>query len=219
MRWFFLTLIALVAMVVSLAGFRGSHSANRPLEFLNDMDNQAKIKAQSSSNFFADGMGARRPVEGTVPMGYSLPKTTAQSGGFETYGFAHGKDYYSTGRFGDYWGNGFPEQVTVDEGLIRRGKERYDIYCAICHGENGDGKGVTSNFGVNNIANLHLPQFADPANGQYRTDGSIFNTITNGQGLMSGYGTNIVLRDRWAIVAYIRALQKKSANADSSAAN
>ncbi|MGK0187991.1 MAG: mono/diheme cytochrome c family protein [Verrucomicrobiales bacterium] len=217
MRWFFLTLIALTVMVVSLAGFRGTHSPRRPLEFLNDMDDQAKIKAQSSSDFFADGMGARNPVVGTVPMGYTMPEITAQSGGFEEYGFTQGKDFYNTGRFDDYWGDGFPEQVAVDEVLIRKGKERFDIYCAICHGANGDGKGVTSSFGVSNIANLHLPQFVDPANGQYRTNGSVFNTITNGQGLMAGYGANIVIHDRWAIIAYMRALQKNSANADATA--
>ena len=211
MRWFFLSLIAFAAMVVALAGFRGSHSPRRPLEFLNDMDNQPKIKAQASSDFFADGMGARKPVAHTVPMGYAMPETTAQAGGFETFGFAHGKDYYNTGRFGDYWGDGFPEQVTVDESLLRRGKERYDIYCAVCHGASGDGKGVTSDFGVANIANLNLPMFADATNAQYRTNGSLFNTITNGQGLMGAYGTNIVIRDRWAIIAYIRALQKSAA--------
>ena len=210
MRWFFLFLIAITALVVGLAGFRGGHSSRRPLEFLNDMDNQAKVKAQSSSDFFADGMGARKPVAHTMPMGYSLPSVSAQDGGYTTFGFTHGNDYYNTGRFGDFWGDGFPEQVEVDEALIRRGKERFGIYCAICHGANGDGKGVTSNFGVANIADLHLPQFVDPSNGQYRTNGSLFNTIANGQGLMSGYGTNIVIRDRWAIVAYLRAVQKNA---------
>ncbi|MEZ5327787.1 MAG: cytochrome c [Verrucomicrobiales bacterium] len=210
MRWYFLTLFAIAAMVVGLAGFRGTRSPNRPLEFLNDMDNQAKIKPQTSSEFFVDGMGARKPVDGTIPMGYTLPEIPAQSGGFQEFGFGQGKDYFNTGRFGDYWGDGFPAEVTVDEGLVRRGKERFDIYCAICHGEAGDGKGVTSNFGVNNIANLHLPQFADPSNAQYRTNGSIFNTITHGQGLMGAYGTNVVIHDRWAIIAYVRALQKEA---------
>ena len=87
---------------------RGSHSPGRPLEFLNDMDNQPKVKAQSSSDFFANGMGARKPVPNTVPMGYELPTVLAQDGGFQEYGFTHGKDFYNTGRFGDYWGDGFP---------------------------------------------------------------------------------------------------------------
>ena len=210
MRWYFLTMIAVAAMVVGLAGFRGTRSANRPLEFLNDMDNQAKIKAQSSSDFFVDGMGSRKPIAGTVPMGYTMPQTTAQSGGFQEFGFAQGKDYFNTGRFGDFWGDGFPDEVTVDEGLVRRGKERFGIYCAVCHGAAADGKGVTTNFGVANIANLNLPQFADPANAQYRTNGSIFNTISHGQGLMGAYGSNIVVHDRWAIIAYVRALQKNA---------
>ena len=103
---------------------------------------------------------------------------------------------------------GFRQQVKVDEAFVRRGKEKYDIHCAICHGANGEGKGVTSDFGVANIANFNLPQFAEPSNGQYRTNGSMFNTITNGQGLMGAYGANIAIKDRWAIVAYVRAMQK-----------
>ena len=217
MRWFFLILIAMIAAVIGIAGFpgelpggkySGKTFSSRPYEFLPDMDDQPKVKAQASSDFFADGMGARNPVANTVPMGFELPDKPAQEGGFQPYGFTHGKDYYNSGRFGDYWGDGFPEQVEVNEAFIRRGKERYDIYCGICHGDAGDGKGVTSKFGIMNIANFNLPQFSDPTHPQYRANGSFFNTITNGQGTMGGYGASIAVRDRWAIVAYIRALQK-----------
>jgi len=155
-------------------------------------------------------MGARQPVSNTVPMGFDVSDKPAQEGGFQAYGFTHGTDYYNTGRFGDYWGDGFPEQVEMNEAFVRRGEERYGIYCVVCHGPSGDGKGVTSNFGVLNIANFHLPQFADASNAQYRTNGNIFKTITHGQGLMGAYGANVAVRDRWAIVAYIRALQKKA---------
>ena len=67
--------------------------------------------------------------------------------------------------------------------------------------------GVISKYGLANIANFYAPQFSDPANEMFRSDGDIFNTITHGKGLMGSYGANITVNDRWAIVAYIRALQ------------
>jgi len=91
--------------------------------------------------------------------------------------------------------------------LIRRGKERFGIYCAVCHGASGDGQGMTGQYGVPGIANLQLPTF----NSETYPDGRLFNTITNGKGMMSGYGYNIPIRDRWAIVAYVRALQAAKA--------
>jgi len=89
------------------------------------------------------------------------------------------------------------------ETFLYRGKERYGIYCAVCHGEAGDGAGVTSKYGIAGIANLHAPNFASD---QY-ADGRLYDVITNGKGNMGAYGYNIPVNDRWAIVAYVRALQ------------
>ncbi|HEY1051806.1 MAG TPA: cytochrome c, partial [Prosthecobacter sp.] len=92
--------------------------------------------------------------------------------------------------------------------FIKRGEQRYNINCAICHGTSGNGKGVTSKYGILTAFNLQQPGNNDPANAAaFRADGAIFDVITNGKGLMGSYGGNITVRDRWAIVAYIRALQ------------
>ena len=89
------------------------------------------------------------------------------------------------------------------QALLRRGQDRYAVFCAICHGASGDGNGTISNYMAAKIANLHEPRFAS---GAY-PDGKLYHVITYGQGLMSGYGASIPVRDRWAIVAYVRALQ------------
>jgi mono/diheme cytochrome c family protein len=95
--------------------------------------------------------------------------------------------------------------VPVTSQLMARGRERFNISCSPCHGEAGDGKGITTKFGMTTIADLHdvaarkVPQQAD---------GEIFNTLSYGKGLMQGYAANLSIPDRWAIVAYVRALQR-----------
>lgn len=209
MKYFFLSITFLAIIVVSAAGFRGGKSELPPLEIFPDMDNQAKVKFQAASGFFADGNGARLPVAHTVPMGFELPSKAAADGAKPPrFGFSNGTDYYNTGKFGDFYGDGIPSEVGVDAALIERGHQRYDIYCAVCHGASGNGKGVTSKYGILNAFNFHQPGIADPSNvAAYRPDGMMFETITQGKGLMGPYGGNIPVRDRWAIVAYIRALQ------------
>jgi mono/diheme cytochrome c family protein len=219
LRLYFLGLLMLVGLVLGWAGFRGDKSTQRPLQVFPDMDDQAKVKFQASSAFFADGVGARPPVPGTIPQGLAMAtKPAADLAREAAGGFSNDLSYYHTGRFGDYWGDGLPEELVVNEALLRRGAERYNIYCAVCHGYSGDGKGVTSQYGIVNIANFHLPQFADPTHAEYRVNGRLFNTITHGQGLMGPYGSSIQVRDRWAIIAYLRALQMSQAAAAASAA-
>lgn len=212
MRYFFLGFFFLVILVVGMLGFRGSSFSSPPLEFLPDMDHQAKVKYQDKSDFFSDGSGSRKPVAGTQPMGFSLPEKSAHEGGVPQDGFSVADDYYNSGRFGDYWGHGMPEGLEIDEGFLRRGQERFQIYCAICHGAAGDGQGVTSKYGIANIANFHAPMFASPDDPNFRTDGDMFNTISKGKGTMGPYGAMINVKDRWAIVAYVRALQDATMN-------
>ena len=175
------------------------------------MDRQDKLKFQKPSRFFADGVGSRLPVEGTIPMGFEIPVKTAAKGGFAAYGFSHGDDYYNSGLFGDYFGDGMPEEVEVTAELLERGRARYDINCAICHGAAGDGKGAVSNYWPTPIGNFHDPRLTDRAQ---VPDGAIFHTITNGKGLMGSYGANIAVGDRWAIVAYVRVLQRSQGAPD-----
>ncbi len=207
MRYFFLALLLAGVLVVGTAGFRGDKFSRTPIEIFDDMDHQAKLKPQSPSGFFSDGVGPRKPVAGTVPMGLEIPEKTTAEGAFMAYGFSHGSDYYNTGRIGDFYGEGYPEQIAIDEAFLRLGKERYDVNCAICHGTSGNGAGVTGKFGVPNIANFHTPGFLDPKDPAYRANGSIYETITKGKGLMGGYGANIPVHERWAIVAWVRTLQ------------
>ena len=175
------------------------------------MVRQSKVKPQSPSGFFADGVGPRRPVEGAVPMGFEMPTKTANArlqpdserpavGNHERLAFTEGPTYYDTGMMGDQWGTGIPLEVTQE--LMDKGRERFTINCQVCHGATGGGNGVTSQYGLANIANYHLEKYLKMA------DGEIYYTITNGHNSMNGYGANITVHDRWAIVCYIRALQK-----------
>ncbi len=207
MRYFFLAYLLSAVLVVGIAGFRGEKFSHTPLEILDDMDQQNKLTPQHPSKFFADGNGPRPKIAGTVPMGMIIPAKSAAAGGHEVYGFTHGSDYYNTGRMGDFYGDGWPEQIKVDEGFLRLGRERYDINCAICHGTTGDGAGVTGKFGIAGIANFHQASFTDSADAAYRANGSLYETITKGKGLMGAYGGNIPVQERWAIVAWVRTLQ------------
>jgi len=210
LRSIFLSAILLVLLIVGWAGFRGETSTRPPFQILPDMDDQAKVKAQAASGFFANGTGSRPAVPSTVPMGLTpsgaggAAATPVTAPVFST----GGTDYFHTGRFGDYWGDGLPEEVSVEPALIRRGAERYGIYCAVCHGQTGAGDGITSKYGIPMATgNFHLPTFTDKKDPNYRSDGNIFNTITYGKGQMGPYGAMVPVADRWAIVAYIRTLQ------------
>jgi hypothetical protein len=214
MKYFFLSYLFVGAILVSAFGFRGGKSELPPLEVFPDMDHQAKIKYQASSEFFADGRGARLPVKGTVPMGFEIPAKPVVDGAQPVrFAFTNGIGYYDTGKMGDFYGDGLPTEISGDptvfnDTFLKRGEQRYNIHCAICHGASGNGKGVTSKYGILTAFNFQQPGNLDPANvAAFRADGAIFDVITNGKGLMGGYGGNITLRDRWAIVAYIRSLQ------------
>jgi len=208
MRYFFLAYAIVAVLVVGIFGFRGDKFLRSPIRIFPDMREQDKLKAQQPDRFFSNGQGARLPVTGTQPRGFAQDGANAL-GGIPEYEFGGGTGYYFTGHIGDYFGNGMPEELklTADNSgeLLRRGKERFEISCSPCHGKSGNGQGFTSRFGVpvtaNPYANLAgLTQDVYP-------DGRLFETITKGKGNMSGYAPNISVRDRWAVIAYIHALQ------------
>ncbi len=206
MRYFFLAYALIALLVVGLFGVRGQKFSKPPLRIFPDMDEQDKLKAQKPEAFFANGLGSRLPVTQTQPRGFN--ETGSKSiGGIPEYEFGGQTSYYNTGHVGDYFGNGMPEELKLNaesaQALIHRGKERFGIYCAVCHGKSGDGQGVTSQYGVPGIANFHLDNFKTAS----YPDGRIFETITNGKGMMGAYGYNIPVHDRWAIIAYVRTLQ------------
>ena len=211
-RYFLFLLVLITILVVSIAGLRDysflPHKTKRPpIEIFPDMVRQAKVKAQAPSDFYADGRGARSHVDGTVPVGYSAPESSAQaSEGVATMGspysvvvFSGKQDYADTGKIGTNWGNGLPFTATL--ATLERGRERYQIQCAVCHGATGAGNGIATKYGLVGVASLHQQRLRD------MTDGEIYNTIVNGKNTMLGYGAGIQVPDRWAIVAYIRALQ------------
>ncbi len=204
LRYFFIAFILISAAVLSLAGFRGSKMAHPPIEIFPDMDHQPRFDAQHPNGFFADDRSGRKPVEGTVPLGYALHGFYLQAGAknaaYEPAGFTKQPDYFDTGKFGDSYGDGFPVEVTAK--LVARGQQRFDINCAVCHGKVGMGNGVVGQYGVAAIANLQDDRI------RAMPDGQIFSTITNGKNTMGAYGPLIAIEDRWAIVAYVRALQK-----------
>lgn len=196
MRYVYLILFFVVVLSVSILGFRGSLSTRSPLEVFPDMDHQSKYKPQAESRFFADGRADRPRLPGTVAYGRTtdVPDTNflkADSVLFE------GKDAKGA------WVSGFPSAVTVDPSkLLERGQERYTIYCAPCHGALGDGNGITKQYGMGATPSYHDDRL------RKMSEGEIFNTITHGKGNMLSYADKLVAQDRWAVIAYVRALQR-----------
>jgi mono/diheme cytochrome c family protein len=150
-----------------------------------DMQDQPKYKAQRPSDFFADGRSGRPELEGTIARG-SLDEDTA---------FYEGKD--ASGKDVD----AFPIAMTDAKAFIERGHQRYDIYCAPCHGRLGNGMGMIVQRGFKQPPSYHIDRLRNAPVGHY------FDVITNGYGAMLNYAQQIEVRDRWAIIAYIRALQ------------
>jgi mono/diheme cytochrome c family protein len=170
------------------------------VHIIQDMDNQPKYKAQDPSNVFADQRSMRLPIPGTVKRG-GLEEDDHFYRGFSQTTDPAGKAQV---KFFDT----LPQQVQLAEPLLKRGQERYNIYCAVCHGTDGYGNGPVNARAVQKqepkwvpAASLHTEAVRS------RPDGHLFNTITNGIRNMAGYASQISVEDRWAIVAYVRALQ------------
>jgi mono/diheme cytochrome c family protein len=208
LRGFFLIFLLFTIAVVAVFGFRGQKSTGAPLEVFPDMVRQMKVRAQAPLEFFADGRGPRAPVPGTVPIGYEIPHPQNSPAGappgeglsHRRLAFSAGTDYYNTGKMGDRWGTGIPVEVTPQ--LMQRGQQRFNITCAMCHGATAAGNGITKQHGLATVVTLQDDRIRKMA------DGEIFNTITNGKNTMMAYGPNILVADRWAIIAYLRALQR-----------
>ena len=209
LRGFLVIFLLCTIAIIAVFGFRGQTSTGPPLELFPDMVRQMKVRAQAPLNFFADGRGPRLPVAGTVPIGYEMPtksetlNTSAAAIGSYSHpraGFSAGTDYYNTGKMGDHWGTGIPLEVTRE--LMERGQQRFNITCVMCHGAAAAGNGITKQYGLATVVSLQDERL------RKMSDGEIFNTITNGKNTMMAYGPNIIVPDRWAIIAYLRALQR-----------
>ncbi len=206
LKYFFSIFVLVVVLLVTVAGFRGQKFQKPPIELFPDMDHQPKVKSQVPSTFYSDGRANREPIAGSVPLGYAMPQHKSIDGSagesqspYKQVHFSGGVGYSDTGKMGTNWGTGIPIEATPE--LISRGQERYNISCAVCHGATAAGNGVAGKYGLVGIANLHQDRIRQMA------DGELFNTITHGKNTRMGYGDRIQVQDRWAIVAYIRALQ------------
>jgi mono/diheme cytochrome c family protein len=148
-----------------------------------DMQDQPRFKPLAQSDFYADLRSARPPIEGTVARGQ-----------------LHEDAYFYTGKIGNNPGDYMPFPASAD--VLARGQERYNIYCAPCHSRLGDGNGVIPSRGFpRKPPSLHIERLRKAPLGYF------FDVMNNGFGIMPDYASQIPPRDRWAIVAYIRALQ------------
>jgi hypothetical protein len=147
-----------------------------------DMHDQPRYEPLEASAFFADGRSARAPVTGTVARGQLPPDT-----------------YFSTGKIDGEFGNALPFPVT--HRLLERGQERYNIYCAPCHDRVGTGQGMIVRRGFRPPPSFHSARLREAPLAHY------FDVISNGFGAMMDYAAQLKPHDRWAITAYIRALQ------------
>lgn len=154
-----------------------------------EMQTQPRYESYERSSFFANGSVMRQPVADTVARGQLNDDTFLQ-----------------TGRVDGQIAASFPFTPTL--AVIARGQERFNIFCTPCHGITGDGKGVVTQYGMPEPRSFHDPDLRAEVPGYY------FNIITNGTRIMPSYAARIPPEDRWAIIAYIRALQL-SQNADS----
>jgi len=188
-------LLVLVAASLVPMGLvhRARHSRKyKPrIQVVYDMDNQFSAKTQTKSAFFADGMAMRHHPEGTVARGQ-----------------LEAEDEYYRGRVSgsDKFVTDFP--VPVTEGLARRGRQRFNIYCAPCHGSSGNGNGLVHVRATALAEGTWTPPSDLRSSAVLaRPVGHLYNTIKNGIRKMPAYGAQINPADRWAIVAYVRALQ------------
>ena len=192
---------AIGAALFGILGLQGRVSHKPPVELYSDkifpgMDRQPKLRLSGKPiRFFANGVGSQLPPPGTIAR--SQPIETASGA---VYRFEDSP--VNSGRITGTTNFIETNPLNVNLQLLQRGRERFDIYCSPCHGKLGDGNGITKKIGdMPAVANLHDKRIVE------MTDGEIFNTITFGKNTMSAYGPIVPAQDRWAIIAYLRALQ------------
>lgn len=179
-------LCLMLASLTLLGCVRGCPSARPPIHLNPNMDYQPKYQPQEASRFFYDGAAMRMPPPGTVARGAPWPH-----------------DPFYTGR--DENGEFVASRPGPTDEMLARGEQRYAIYCVPCHDKRGNGRGILFERG-----NVPTPSFHEERIVQL-ADGEMFDVITNGKGLMPGYGYPISAPDRWAIISHVRQLQQQQA--------
>lgn len=190
--------LILLAMIppMLIARARVSRSTQPRIHIMQDMDNQPKYKAQQATSLFADGRVMRPAVVGTVARGrLDLD------------------DHYERGLTGTgIWAVNLPDQVALSLATLRRGQERYEIYCTPCHASSGNGEGIVHQRALvlmeRGDAVWVQPSILYDEQRRVQPIGQIYNTITHGIRNMPAYRSQIPTDDRWAIAAYVKALQQ-----------
>jgi mono/diheme cytochrome c family protein len=180
--------LSILALLGSLSACKGNTSELPPVHVFIDMDHQQRFDPQERNDFFADHRAARPPVEGTVAQGFLKDDDLFYRG--------RGLD----GRLSDE----LPDQVELGPALLKRGEQRYDIYCAPCHDQAGRGAGMATRRGGGfkvQPASFHQDRLRPMPLGYF------FDVISNGKGTMLPYNAQIPEADRWAIAVWVRALQ------------
>ncbi|MFN5495864.1 MAG: c-type cytochrome [bacterium] len=191
--------LALAIPPVVIARVRSTPDPNRGVHIFFDMDFQPKFKPQAENPLFADGRAQRYEVLGTVARG-------------ETKLDAHRYEGVVDGK----WADTLPAGMELTEEFLKRGQQRYNIYCSVCHGYAGFGDGSVNKRAMELMSNTEGPvqgtawvqakSLHDPLVREHSV-GLLYNIVTNGIRNMAGYGAQIDLEDRWAIAAYVQALQ------------
>ena len=197
MRNLYLATAFTLVLTVSILGFRGKTFTHPPMDVFPEwlfpgMKYQPKLVQQTESAFFADGRSDRVAPEHTVASSFGPAGSPLRD-----------DDFLYLGKLPDgTFARGFPKELTVDLKLLERGRDRFTIYCSPCHGAVGDGNGITKKYGMGAVPTYHDDRL------RLMAEGEIFNTITNGKGQMNPYADKLKPADRWAVIAYVRALQK-----------
>lgn len=179
-------LFATIVLPLLLISCRGQISRQEPIHPNMNMDQQRRFEPQEKNEFFKDNRAMRQPVDGTIPRGKLKQDEAYYQGINEDSSFV----------------TEIPVEVT--KSFIYRGKDRYEVFCTPCHGIAGDGNGIimANNYGYVPAPSFHIERI------QNQSDGYLYSAITNGIRTMPSYASQINVRDRWAIVAYVRALQQ-----------
>ena len=232
-RWMLYTVILFVVIswipLAIIARSRAIKSDEPRVHLWLDMDNQPRYEAQAPHPLYADRRAMRPPVPGAVPRTRGGATIKAFGSDFYHLGYAteggepvmptrtvNGNEVQSV-----QWYDGYPEAVEVDRELLERGRERFNIYCAVCHGAAGYGDGMVARRAAELSVEGAAPGWVPPVNlhavnpstggllygGPDYPTGKLFNAISNGIRTMPAYDKQISVEDRWAIVAYVKALQ------------
>ena len=180
-----------------------------------DMQDQPKIKPLRGATFFADGLGSRQPIAGTVARGNLRDDNpefyTGKKSGAATATATPAQQQTAGGTQNSAQQNSFPDDVVdfpipVTRDVVDRGHTRFNIFCSACHGLTGNGDGMIVRRGFRRAASFNDDRLRQAPVGHF------FDAITNGWGAMPSYASQIPVQDRWAIIAYVRALQASQQN-------